>query len=74
MFVYNGSLKCGDDDDDDDDEEYMRWGWLRFPVGSVDSEKRKSLKAGSNGAQVYVKTGHLTKKAMSLEKVQIKEG
>jgi hypothetical protein len=69
MFVYDGSLKCGDDDD----EEYVRWGWLRFPAGSVDNEKRRSLKAGSNGAQVYVKTGHLTNKAMSLEKIQIKE-
>lgn len=33
----------------------------------------KSLEAGSNGAQVYLKTGHFTDKAMSLENIQIKE-
>jgi anti-sigma factor ChrR (cupin superfamily) len=68
MFVYDGSLMLGD-------EEYVTWGWLRFPAGedSVDDNKRATLKAGSGGAQVYRKTGHLTDKAMGMEKIQITE-
>eukprot|EP00579_Thalassiosira_antarctica_P025050 CAMPEP_0202020866 /NCGR_PEP_ID=MMETSP0905-20130828/45507_1 /ASSEMBLY_ACC=CAM_ASM_000554 /TAXON_ID=420261 /ORGANISM="Thalassiosira antarctica, Strain CCMP982" /LENGTH=233 /DNA_ID=CAMNT_0048582573 /DNA_START=84 /DNA_END=782 /DNA_ORIENTATION=+ len=60
LFVYNGSLTM-------DGEDYSTWGWLRFPVG-VSSPKRTLLKAGTEGAQVYRKTGHLTEKAMAMEK------
>jgi quercetin dioxygenase-like cupin family protein len=68
LFVYDGSLIITGD------EEFPKWGWLRFPAGrSLDDKKRASLKAGSSGAQVYRKTGHLTEKAMSMEKMQIKE-
>ena len=66
LFVYDGSLKI-------EDEEYPKWGWLRFPVSSTADEKRASLKAGAAGAKVYRKTGHLTDKAMAMEKIQIKE-
>lgn len=54
----------------------------RFPLGMVgwnDKKIRKignvkSLEAGSNGAQVYLKTGHFTdKQAMSMESIQTKE-
>jgi hypothetical protein len=45
---------------------------LRFPEG-VEDETRPSLKAGSSGAQVYRKTGHLTQKALGMEKIQITE-
>lgn len=70
LFVCEGSLTLGDE------EEFPRWGWLRFPVVvgySPDDgkEKRASLKAGKSGAQIYRKTGHLTEKAMSMEKIQI---
>lgn len=63
LFVFDGSLKVGV-------EEYIKWGWMRFPVGSP-SEHRKTLKAGSNGACVYRKTGHLMESALSMEKIQI---
>lgn len=63
LFIFDGSLKIEND-------EYGQWGWMRFPVGETDS-KRGLLKAGSNGAKVYRKTGHLTEKSMSMEKIQI---
>lgn len=63
MFVYDGSLKVGG-------EEYMKWGWMRFPVGAP-SEERKALIAGESGAVVFRKTGHLTEKSLSMEKIQI---
>ena len=62
FFVMNGSIIC-------QGTEYKKWGWLRFPVISV--EERKTLKAGADGAQVYRKTGHLTDKALSMEKIKI---
>jgi quercetin dioxygenase-like cupin family protein len=76
LFVLDGSLivSTADEDDDDDSkvEEYLKWGWMRFPPGvSSCSKLRSSLKAGSAGAQVYRKTGHLTDKAMAMEKIQI---
>jgi hypothetical protein len=46
---------------------------MRFPALANADEKRKTLKAGSEGAQVFRKTGHLTDKALSMEKIQIKE-
>jgi len=66
IFVYKGSLEAGDD-------EYKKWGWLRFPAVSEADEIRKTLRAGSEGAQVLRKTGHLTEKALSMEKIQMKE-
>jgi hypothetical protein len=66
LFVYDGSLIA-------DKEEYRKWGWLRFPTGSTVAGKRMALKAGSTGAQVYRKTGHLAEKAMSMEKIKITE-
>jgi quercetin dioxygenase-like cupin family protein len=65
FFVVEGSLSLGED-------EYKRWGWLRFPEGGEDAT-RPSLKAGISGAQVYRKTGHLTQKALGMEKIQITE-
>lgn len=64
LFVFDGSLKMGED------EEYVKWGWLRFPMGPP-SDDRKILKSGNDGACIYRKTGHLTEKALSMEKIQI---
>ena len=64
LFVMNGSLEL-------DGTEYSKWGWLRFPVGGT--PERASLQAGKEGAQVFRKTGHLTDKALSMEKIQITE-
>ena len=63
LFIMDGSLIL------DGGEEYGKWGWLRFPVNGDD--KRDQIAAGSNGAQVFRKTGHLTDKALSMEKIQI---
>jgi hypothetical protein len=84
LFVVEGSLllrknKNRDDSNDSlveqeadtDKEEYKKWAWLRFPVGSDQDLVRKTLIAGATGAQVLRKTGHLTERALSLEKVQI---
>ena len=68
LFILDGSLIVGDD------EEYKEWGWLRFPPSrDLVNDKRKGLKAGSGGAQVYRKTGYLSEKALSMEKIQIQE-
>lgn len=64
LFVMDGSL-------DLNGEEYTKWGWLRFPVAST--KDRLKLQAGDKGAQVYRKTGHLTEKALGMEKIQITE-
>jgi hypothetical protein len=64
LFVMEGSLLLGSD-------EFAKWGWLRFPIGPDNT--RSELKAGSAGAQVYRKTGHLTEEAMGKEKIQISE-
>jgi hypothetical protein len=66
LFVVTGSLVL-----DNIEDEYATWGWLRFPVGSDD--RRPTLRAGSRGAQVYRKTGHLTDGALSMEKIQVTE-
>ena len=63
LFIFDGSLVLNESDD-----EYQKWGWLRFPVGLAD---RKRLQAGAHGAQVWRKTGHLTEKALAMEKIQI---
>lgn len=65
LFVIEGSLRLGD-------ETYSEWGWLRLPA-ETPSARRLELKAGPQGAQVYRKTGHLTEKALSMEKIQINE-
>lgn len=62
LFVYDGALTT-------DGECYSKWGWLRFPAGSV----RPSLMAGKEGAVVYRKTGHLIESAMAMEKIQISD-
>ena len=62
LFVMKGSVIC-------QETEYTKWGWLRFPVEHT--EERKTLKAGNQGAQVYRKIGHLTEKALSMEKIKI---
>lgn len=64
LFVYTGSLAIGE-------EKYSEWGWLRFPAGNSPSPKRTLLKTGTEGAHIYRKTGHLTKSAMAMEKIQI---
>ena len=66
LFVMQGSLTLGV-------ATYPEWGWLRFPAETTPSEERVQLKAGSQGAQVFRKTGHLTDKALSMEKIQINE-
>lgn len=63
LFITDGSLELGD-------ESYHKWGWLRFPVEGEGS-RRSILKSGKEGAQVYRKTGHLTEKALSMEKIRI---
>jgi hypothetical protein len=62
MFIMNGSICLSD-------EEFGRWDWLRFPVGSI--KERPKLIAGPSGAQVYRKTGHLTDKPLSMERIRI---
>ena len=68
LFVINGLLKV-------DEKVYTKWGWLRFPAddSSSSSKDRTLLKAGTEGAQVYRKTGHLTEQAMAMEKIQIRD-
>mmetsp|Transcript_14520 Transcript_14520/g.31535 ORF Transcript_14520/g.31535 Transcript_14520/m.31535 type:complete len:131 (-) Transcript_14520:3-395(-) len=64
LFVYNGSLIT-------EEEEYTKWGWIRFPAATYPLPKRTLLKAGTTGAQVYRKTGHLAESAMAMEKIKI---
>jgi len=70
LFVMKGSLTLpavlGD-------ETYREWAWLRFPTGAEPQGQRRGLKAGPEGAQVFRKTGHLTEKALSMEKIQIND-
>lgn len=63
LFIYGGILAT-------DGVEYRKWGWLRFPAGEA-ADQRKDVMAGPDGAQVYRKTGHLTEKAMGMEKIRI---
>ena len=65
LFIIDGSLFL-------ENEEYKRWDWMRFPAGGKE-ETRSLLKAGGAGAQVYRKTGHLSEKALAMEKIQISE-
>ena len=66
LFVLEGSLLQGNN------SEFKRWAWLRVPASIENNvEERIGLKAGPSGAQVYRKTGHLTQKAMELEKIRI---
>ena len=68
LFVVDGSIRLGEKG-----EEYTKWGWLRFPPDNKDDNQRSLLQAGSQGAKVYRKTGHLTEKALAMEKIQISE-
>jgi hypothetical protein len=61
-FILHGSLELNGGN-------YSKWGWMRFPPGGT--EVRANLRAGADGAQIYRKTGHLTDKALSMEKIQI---
>lgn len=72
LFVMKGSLHLADTEGTVD-KVYPEWGWLRFPPGNEPHEYRSQLKAGPEGAQVYRKTGHLTDKALGMEKIQIGE-
>eukprot|EP00980_Cylindrotheca_fusiformis_P021031 scaffold8050_cov116-Cylindrotheca_fusiformis.AAC.8 len=67
LFVFDGCLIV------ENSEEYKKWGWIRFPASSNDDDMRKTLKAGVEGAQVFRKTGHLTDRALSMEKIKIKD-
>ena len=69
LFVVKGSLQILIASRD---ESYFEWGWLRFPAAEP-HEYRLGLKAGPAGAQVFRKTGHLTERALSLEKVKIND-
>ena len=62
LLVISGSLTH-------EGEIFDKWGWLRFPPAQI----RAPLVAGPDGAQVFVKTGHLTAEALALEKIQITE-
>jgi len=66
LFVMDGSLLL-------DNEEYTKWDWLRFPAEGMANRLRTTLRAGADGAQVWCKTGHLTKAALALEKIQVSE-
>mmetsp|Transcript_23440 Transcript_23440/g.38796 ORF Transcript_23440/g.38796 Transcript_23440/m.38796 type:complete len:247 (+) Transcript_23440:98-838(+) len=66
LFIMDGSLKL-----EESGEEFEKWGWIRFPVNG--DEKRREIIAGSEGARVFRKTGHLTEKALGMEKIQITE-
>jgi ChrR Cupin-like domain len=62
IFVVEGALLFGT-------ESFEKWGWMRFPAGTR-IDKRTLLRAGSTGAQIFRKTGHLSEEALALEKVQ----
>ena len=68
LFVISGSIRTlTQDRQESEPEEYCEWGWLRFPPG----ERRPAVTASSQGALLYLKTGHLTSYDLSLEKIQI---
>jgi len=75
LFVIQGSLQLGGGGEgEDENDEYVKWGWLRFPPLTTPPPPplhHNKLKAGKNGAQIYRKTGHLTSKALSMEKMQL---
>lgn len=60
LFVMKGSVLH-------DGNLFEQWGWLRFPPGT----KRSEIKGGPDGAQLFRKTGHLTEKALSMEKIKV---
>lgn len=66
LFVISGSV-VSLSGDKQESEEYHEWGWLRFPPG----KSHPAVTAGTQGAVLYRKTGHLTPHALSLEKIQI---
>ena len=64
LLVMDGTLLL-------DDETFVAWDWLRFPAGDGSSTRRSLLRSGPTGAQLWRKTGHLSPRALSLEKVKI---
>ena len=65
LFILDGSLILASG------EVFGKWGWLRFPVGAPSN--RPGIKTGTEGARIFRKTGHLTDKALAMEKIQITE-
>jgi hypothetical protein len=68
LLVLEGSLKvrlAGKE------EEYKTWDWLRFPARASHDAQRSTLRSGTGGAKLWRKSGHLTGRALSLEKSQI---
>lgn len=72
LFVTDGSLEVCDNTNSNN-VVYGKWGWLRFPPGAQQQQQRTSLKSGADGAIVYRKTGHLSEKALSMEKIKTHE-
>jgi len=73
LFVVEGSLvHVPVGQEDAREQEYGKWGWLRFPACESGATTTKGkIRAGNDGAVVYRKTGHLTERALSMEKIQI---
>jgi hypothetical protein len=73
LFILSGSIQFDNMSDKGEMVTYDRWGWLRFPskTEGETGEQRQPIQAGEFGAQIYRKTGHLTGKALSMEKIQI---
>lgn len=74
LFLISGSLELVDQSNGTN-ETYHKWGWMRFPPKTTEETwpERQPLVAGATGAVVYRKTGHLTDKALAMEKIQIKD-
>jgi hypothetical protein len=65
IFVISGSVQYRSD-------PYTEWDWFRFPANARCC-RSEGIIAGETGAILYRKTGHLTEKALSMEKIQIRE-
>jgi ChrR Cupin-like domain len=74
LFIISGSLEINDKSYGTN-EKYHKWGWIRFPPKIEEGtwRERQPLIAGATGAIVYRKTGHLTERALEMEKIQIKD-
>ena len=74
LFIISGSLEL-DDKFYGENAMFLKWGWLRFPPKTEGEtwQERQPLIAGSTGAHIYRKTGHLAEKARSMEKIQIQD-
>jgi hypothetical protein len=65
VFIISGSVQYPSD-------TYTEWDWFRFPANARDC-RSDGITTGDAGAVLYRKTGHLTEKALSMEKIQIRE-